>query len=386
MPSKVICYFQETEPNSSAVAIRGKYFTESIQKNLSSKIKKIQIITATEDNDANESVDVEYIRFSVGKTDEGVPPLRRILAEILFGAKSLLWFFFNYRDSILIISSPNYLPSLILAASAKLLKVKYILDIRDAYPEAYAQSGLISTSSMVYKLFHMASSFMYNNASAISVATDGLRKIIPIPVCEITTIYNGFPSALISSTAEKHENFTVCFHGVMGYFQDIDKLIELIEHPDLSEVNFKIIGYGRKSDLFRSLKSENCQFLGRLSYSETIQQVSMCHLGISIRLNNAISHDSFPVKVWEYIGLGIPSLVYPESEAGEFLLSKNCGVQLPSKDVDEIARILLNIKFNSPLYEGMRDSCRVIRESYTRENMSCNFSKIVEKVLKDSEK
>jgi glycosyltransferase involved in cell wall biosynthesis len=384
MPSKVICYFQETEPNSSAVAIRAKYFIKSIQKNLSSKIRKIQIITATEDSNANEVGDVEYIRFSVGKTAEGVSPHTRIFAEILFGARSLLWFFFNYRDSVLIISSPNYLPSIILAASAKLLKVKYILDIRDAYPEAYAQSGLISTSSMVYKLFLAASNFMYNNASAISVATEGLRKNIPSPLCDITTIFNGFPSFLISSTAKKHNNFTICFHGVMGYFQDIEKLIEVIEHPDLSEIDFIVIGYGRKSGLFRSLKRENCQFLGRLSHSETMHQVSMCHMGISIRVNNAISQDSFPVKVWEYIGLGIPSLVYPESEAGEFLLSKNCGVQLSSNNVDDIACILLNIKSNKLLYEGMVDSCRAVRESYTRENISCNFSKIIENVLKDS--
>jgi glycosyltransferase involved in cell wall biosynthesis len=101
-------------------------------------------------------------------------------------------------------------------------------------------------------------------------------------------------------------------------------------------------------------------------------------------VNNKISQDSFPVKVWEYIGLGIPSIVYPESEAGEFLSSRNCGVQLSSNKVDDIAEIILNIKSNNSLYEVMAESCRLNRISYTRETLSKNFSEILGTFLKDS--
>lgn len=384
MSRKLICYFQETEPNSSAVAIRAKYFIAAIQKNLRASIRIVQVLTATGHDNANESDGVEYIRFSGGRSDEGVSAVKRIFAEIFFGIKSLFWLVLNHRNSFLIVSSPNYLPALFLTLTAKFLRVRYILDIRDVYPEAYAQSGLIGDSSVIYKIFVFASRVMYDNASAIIVATEGLRKSISKAKCEVTTIYNGFPSDLMALKARKHKKFTVCFHGVMGYFQDIEKLVELIKHPDLHDVDFVVIGYGRKSDLIQSLKSQNCRFLGRLSHNETMHQISMCHLGISIRVNNKISQDSFPVKVWEYIGLGIPSIVYPESEAGEFLSSRNCGVQLSSNKVDDIAEIILNIKSNNSLYEGMAESCRLNRISYTRETLSKNFSEILGTFLKDS--
>lgn len=384
MTNKVICYFQETEPNSSAVAIRAKYFIESIKADLAPKVRKLQIITATEVGGASECSDVEYIRFSAGNTDEGASPVKRIFAEILFGFKSSLWFLLNHRDSILVISSPNYLPAIFLAASAKILKVKYVLDIRDAYPEAYAQSGLISTSSVIYKMFLIASKAMYKYASAVTTATDGLKSIIPISVCNVTTIYNGFPSSLISYAAAKHKKFTVCFHGVMGYFQDIEKLVELIKHPDMHDIDFVVIGYGRKADFFRSLDAKNCRFLGRLSHNETMQQISICHLGISMRSNNIISRDSFPVKVWEYMGLAIPSLVYPRSEAGDFLESNNCGIQLPSNNVDDISNIIISIKSNQSMYDEMVKSCCLIRNSYTRESISRDFTKILDNILRGS--
>ncbi len=225
---------------------------------------------------------------------------------------------------------------------------------------------------------------MYKYASAVTTATDGLKSIIPISVRNVTAIYNGFPSSLISYAAAKHKKFTVCFHGVMGYFQDIEKLVELIKHPEMHDIDFVVIGYGRKSDFFRSLDAKNCRFLGRLSYNETMQQISICHLGISMRSNNIISRDSFPVKVWEYIGLGIPSLVYPKSEAGDFLESNNCGIQLSSNNVDDISKIIMSVKSNKSMYDEMVRSCCLIRSSYTRENMSRGFTKILDNILRES--
>jgi glycosyltransferase involved in cell wall biosynthesis len=381
MALNIICYFQEVEPNPSAVAIRAKFFIQALESKLNKFDIRIKVLTATE-IDLQDSELVKYISFSGGRSDEMTSVANRILAEFKFGLKAFFWVIRNKKNAALVISTPNYIPSLFLSLAAFMSRVPYVLDVRDAYPEAYAQSGLIKCNTWIYKIFSRASNFMYRHAASITTATEGLKGCISGFKDNVTCIYNGFPSAFTGMSEPKHSKFSVCFHGVMGFFQDIEKLAELIQHPELSDVDFIIIGYGRKSALIESISKNNCRYLGRLSYADTIKQISKCHLGISLRVVSQISFDSFPVKVWEYLGLGIPSLVYPESEASKFLQSNNCGIQLSSVEIDELTKIILQLKLDGRRYQGMVKSCREVRPTYSRESLSGKFAEVVRNSFK----
>jgi glycosyltransferase involved in cell wall biosynthesis len=376
MALNIICYFQEVEPNPSAVAIRAKFFIKALESKLNKFDIRIKVITATE-VDLQHSEFVKYVSLSGGRSDEMNSVVNRIFAEFKFGLKAFFWLVRNKENAALVISTPNYIPSLFLSFAAIMSRVPYVLDVRDAYPEAYAQSGLIKCNTWIYRLFGRASNFMYRNAASITTATEGLKDCISGCKDNVTCIYNGFPLALTGMSEPKHSKFTVCFHGVMGFFQDIEKLAELIQHSQLSDVDFIIIGYGRKSELIESISKNNCRYLGRLSYTDTIKEISKCHLGISLRVANQISYDSFPVKVWEYLGLGIPSLVYPESEASKFLQYNNCGIQLSSVDIDDLIKIILQLKLDGRRYKAMAMSCREVHSTYSREYLSGKFAEVV---------
>lgn len=374
MTSKVICYFQEVEPSASAVSIRAQYFIRSLAGKPNTDFTSIHVLTATKTAEANNRDKVFYISMPIGRSDDVSSAVRRIIAETLFGLGSAAWVFRNRRDAALVISSPNYISALVISMTARLLRMPYLLDVRDTYPEAYAESGLLSDSSLLYKLFMRASIAMYRNAVSITTATAGLERIVSEFNRNTQCIYNGFPESLPSIRTPKHERFTVCFHGVMGYFQDIETLAALIVHPKLASIDFVVIGYGRKSGLIESIKSGNLRYLGRLPHTETIREVSKCHLGLSLRTFSQLSVDSFPVKIWEYMGLAIPSLVSPESEAGQFLVDANCGIQFTSRDVDQIAQMILDVRADKTRYEDMVHSCEKIQSRYSRERLSEVFA------------
>lgn len=377
MINKIICYFQEVEPNSSAVAIRSKFFIRAFQLSLNSRINSIQIITASQFIKSTYPLRVDHIRLSFTGSTESSSSISRVIKEFIFGVKAFIWFSFNHNNALLVISSPNYIPSIFLSYAARLCKSPYILDIRDAYPQAYAQSGLISESSIIYKFFSSISASMYSHATAIAVATNGLKSSINSAKCPVHAIYNGFPAEFIGMQEDKYHTFTVCFHGVMGFFQDIETLAKLVQHPLMLGVNFVFIGSGRKSDIIRSISAKNFKYFDRLPHSETAREISRCHLGISLRTSNQISFDSFPVKIWEYIGLGIPSLVFPPSEAGDFVSSHGCGIQLRSSDLNFIADVIDKLQSNSKMYSDMVEACKQVRPLYTRERLASEFCNIV---------
>ncbi|MEM9321273.1 MAG: hypothetical protein AAGA41_00460 [Pseudomonadota bacterium] len=75
-------------------------------------------------------------------------------------------------------------------------------------------------------------------------------------------VYNGVPGDFLTPGGEKRERFTVCFHGVIGFFQDIETLIAVARELEQNDVDVVVIGYGRQESLMRGDIPANLEFLG----------------------------------------------------------------------------------------------------------------------------
>ena len=157
---------------------------------------------------------------------------------------------------------------------------------------------------------------------------------------KITLVENGFNER--PKCRNKFENFTVCFHGILGEFQDVDGLLTVGRLLKREGIDFIVIGYGKKEHLLES--ADEITFLGRKSPEATLEIVERCHLGISLRTNDEISRNSFPVKVWEYVGMSLPCIISPISEAGIFVENYGLGAQFEFGEYEEILKKILEFK------------------------------------------
>jgi glycosyltransferase involved in cell wall biosynthesis len=103
------------------------------------------------------------------------------------------------------------------------------------------------------------------------------------------------------------------------------------------------------------------------SFDKTIELIESCHVGLCLRKDDKISRDSFPVKVWEYIGLGIPTIVTPKCEAGSFIQQHGCGYEFESGSAEAIIAIILELKNNPKKMHTMSSHARKVALGYTRE-------------------
>ena len=117
-----------------------------------------------------------------------------------------------------------------------------------------------------------------------------------------------------------------------------------------------------------------------MSFDETMSVIERCHVGLCLRTNDDVSKDAFPVKVWEYLGLGMPSIVTPHCEAGEFLEQHGCGTQLPAGDVDAIVAALLRLKTHKDERDAMGANCRAAAGRYTREQLGVEAASLIAEV------
>lgn len=370
---KVVLFFESVYPDNNAAAVRASYLLKAFK----AKVPSIELVVLTGTSSPASLEGVGFVSLTGQKSYKKISSFNRALKELKQGFSALFVFARISRSSDFIyISSPSYLASLVLICYSILTRKPFVFEVRDIYPEAFVYAGLIKEKSLIYKFFIFLSRIAYKYAELNVPATEGIKKMIEQSVLEAKNItcFNGFPASFLGVNNIKFERFTLVFHGTLGSFQDIEMLCELSRRlEDFQDVDVFIIGHGPKSELVERLArySQNIKFFGSLNYKETIDVVSKCHIGLSLRLDDPLSSNSFPVKIWEYIGLAIPSIITPwGSEAGRFLELNCCGVQVKGGDVDSIIDTVAMLKSDAEYYKKCVENCKRIRILYTRERLS----------------
>ncbi len=383
MKRLITAFFPHMPPSPAATALRGESIVRALRKAIGSSSKDIIVYTSTHKPIQMNNVDI--VPLPHREIDNSAALSSRLIGEFRLGLSAALRILIKCTQTeYVIISSPPYVSSLIVAAAATLSRIPYVFDIRDIYPQVYEHAGLLRKKSIPYRLLSLASRFIYNNAKILLTATDGIQQEARAgsQAINVATVYNGYPKSLHQQVEKKRDRFTVCFHGVLGFFQDIETLVEIAKRLVVHEVDLVVVGYGRKAKLLQEAQIPNLQFLGKLNFKETIEEVRSCHVGLCLRLEDDISKNAFPVKVWEYLGLGIPSLVTPHCEAGEFLTFNKCGFQFDAGAVDDIIKKIVQLQGSPDLLQELTKRCRSTRGKYTREESGRSAASLILQALK----
>ncbi|MCY4524532.1 MAG: hypothetical protein OXB84_07330, partial [Halobacteriovoraceae bacterium] len=108
-------------------------------------------------------------------------------------------------------------------------------------------------------------------------------------------------------------------------------------------------------------KEKRIKFLKEIPHENIAEIVNKSHIGLSFRNEGLINEISFPVKIFEYIGAGLPVMATPyNTEGGNFLEKHNLGYQFRNEQVDEIIKKILELKrnytTNQPYYDLTRQN------------------------------
>jgi glycosyltransferase involved in cell wall biosynthesis len=361
-------FYQDMPPHTGGAALRGQSIINSLANILRDHNSCINVYCTTRNPVRISGAKIETL--NVTEVANTMSLKRRVFGELRIGYSAAKLMFRGYKGPTLaIVSTPGYIAALVVILYARINRVPYVLDVRDIYPQVYAEANLLKRSSILYSVFLRISRWMYNGAELVLCATKGLAREIAYesPYVKVIHIYNGFPAYLAERIAIKHEKFTICFHGVLGFFQDVDTLISIAEKLGQYDVEVVVVGYGRKEAPLQNSSLSNLKFLGMQPFENTIALIERCHLGLCLRLDDEISKDSFPVKVWEYIGLGIPCIVTPHCEAGDFLEANDCGFSFKSGDIDGVVETVLKLKREVDTLNIMSSNCKLLSSVYTRE-------------------
>lgn len=381
---RLVAVFHHFPPFPGAGAIRARSIADALANLLQSREEMTCLTTLVS---GAETRGLPYRVESLGDNpgDNRDRLYQRVLSEIRLGVRAGLRLR-TLKPQAVVVSSPGYLFAATVCAFLWVSRIPYVLDVRDLYPEVYAEAGLLKRRSVAYRAFEMLTKAMYSRADSVIAATAGLARRIEEVTSrkDVEVSYNGFPSSLRDVRQPKRERFTACFHGVMGFYQDIETLVACALALESYDIDVVVIGYGRKEHLLTQSPPANLHFLGRLPFAETIRVVSSCHVGLSLRTDEPISRDALPVKLFEYLGLGMPVVTTPPSEGGELIEILGAGFVHASGDVDGIVASIRRLRDEPELLAAQRQACDAVGDRYTREAQAAHFANVSLDALKVS--
>lgn len=288
----------------------------------------------------------------------GPPPdnrsslLRRAVREIKFGMAAGLRSELKHVDVVLV-GVPEVIAAMVTGALLRARGIRYVLDVRDAYPAVYVEAGILKEGSAVLGVIKRRLHKLYRRASSALAATEGIRESVHeagVPATRTQTVRNGYTAGIFepqaAPSAPTDGRLRVGIHGTLGRFQNVEALARLIDECRRQQLGwtFVVIGDGPAADRLTPVASgTDVEWIRAATQQEIAARISQCHVALSLRTADWIGQSSLPVRVFEYIGLAVPMVLFPPSEAGEIVASEGFGTVVSDAAPESLIRAIVSI-------------------------------------------
>jgi glycosyltransferase involved in cell wall biosynthesis len=293
----------------------------------------------------------------------------RLLKQVLCGFELFFRVLFSSYDKY-IFSTPPFVTVVIGCTACWIKGAKYIVDVRDLYPEAFYELKLLKRNSKFAKILNYLTRITYSKSEHVFTTSQGqLDQVLKYDdSISASVVRNGFDPELFKASAEKFDEFTVIFHGNLGHFQDIDLLLEIAKETYNSEpeIKFIIAGDGPNKSMVQNYSLPNLEYKGQVDHKEINKIISKSHLGISIRTGDLVSRTAIPVKVYEYIGACIPIIQAPFSEATDIINNNGIGHGIENGNPHIISEKVVSLFKDKNHYNEVSNNIYSCRDLFTR--------------------
>ena len=201
---------------------------------------KHDVIVVPSDNKSNKKRIVNYASYLLSATIRGL---------------------FLRSTDVVVATSPPIFAGLVGLIVAKVKRAKFVLDVRDIWPESAVQMGSLNNKVIVSAL-EWLELLLYKNASLITVATPGMVDIVKAKLGNIDKPVKYIPCGVAIPSLERNidtlgnpfkkedvDKFCVLYAGLHGHAQNLKTIVDTAKIlRDRDDIVFYFIGAGPDKD------------------------------------------------------------------------------------------------------------------------------------------
>lgn len=271
--------------------------------------------------------------------------IKRIFSMLIFMLR-VIFFKFPKDDKPDIIygSSPHLFAALGALILAKKNKAKYILEIRDLWPETWVQMKIIKKNGIIHKFFLKLEKYLYEKADKVIFLGENFNYILSLGIDKnkVYTISNGvdleeFDKNMSSPIKLNAEKFNITYTGSIGTANNLDELLDLAKLIDNDAIIFNIVGRGPlKEHLENRIQEEkisNIRFYDPIDKTLVPSLLRSSQALIILLLDIELYQVGIsPNKLFEYFASSRPILFYGNT-VSDYVARSNSGISVPAGEI-----------------------------------------------------
>lgn len=285
----------------------------------------------------------------------------RYLADLSYYRQACKWMKKNKPDKVFLQSCNTAFFTVFYAKH--ILKCPLLYNEQDIFPENAYFAGILSESSMIYKVAHALQKYAYKNATALSTISDDMKSTIVtrygIPEDKVQVIYNWGHEELKAHSEQdnvflrkypkKPGEFRVVYAGNLGKMQNVELILETAAlMKDDAGVSFYIVGGGVNEEKLKTFAKEkelnNVTFVGMQPPEEVADLYAAADVNV-IPLQKGLIYAALPSKTADCLIAGKPIVTCVNKESKFAELANQYGIQNAGTDQPEhLCQLILQAK------------------------------------------
>lgn len=263
------------------------------------------------------------------------------------------------KFDVLLVTSPPLFLGITAWRLSKILKVPYIFEVRDLWPESAIDTGVVS-NPVIIRLAYALEAFIYKKAARINVLTPAFKKTLieqkKISSSKISFIPNAADFALSDHLLETFDaksfrqelgiddRLVITYVGAHGVANHLDQILDAAELVQDTKVLFQLIGDGmRKPALMKMAKQRglsNIVFRDSVPKQEVFKYILASDLGASVLKKVDTFKTIYSNKTFDYMACQKPVLLCIDGVSRELVANAQCGSYAEPENPVEIARVV----------------------------------------------
>jgi len=242
---------------------------------------------------------------------------------------------------------------------SKIKKSKFVLDIRDLWPESALALGELN-EGIIAGILKKIELFLYRKADLITIAVPGFRKYITdlkISNKKIIDLPNGANVELFSPAPNSkkirekfswEEKFLILFSGNHGLAQGLEYLLKTADSlKDFEDLRFIFIGDGVVKEKLIKMKQkmqlDSVIFLDKVDRDQMPSFISAMDVCLVPLIKHPLFLNALPSKMFEYMACEKPVIVSIEGEAKDLIKKSGAGVFVEPENIFQLKNAILNL-------------------------------------------
>lgn len=293
------------------------------------------------------------------------------------------------RPGVIVGSSPHLVAALAAERLARKLGCRFVLEIRDLWPQALVDMVGVPESHPVVRILRRIEQHLYRRANHIIVLAEGaISYLVERGVSRerISFIPNGVhPDHFVPRLSREEargvygfEKYTVIYTGAHGPANALHVIIEAADLlRDETGIEFVLVGDGPcKIELqhrAQQLKLPNLRFMNPVSKIEVPDLLAAADAAV-ITLKNIrlFTYGVSPNKLFDYMAAGKPVICAVPGDMARMVDDSACGVVVPPENgaaLAEKVRMLTSLPEDKRKEMGLRGQTLVF-ERYSRRELA----------------